>query len=299
MIKHFIDIDNFSLRELDLILSKAQKLKKNNTRYEKLFNNKSLGLLFQKESTRTRLSFSIGMQKLGGSVIELDLKAIGFGKRESEEDILKTLSCYIDCLMIRNNNHKKIQYYASLNILPIINGLSDYSHPCQILADIFTLKENLGKLSNKTICWIGDYNNVLRSLIQTQHLYLFQLNIVMPKKILLKNILKINKTKHSKIKFTDNIKNGVMKSDCVMTDAWVSMGERSTKKKSFFKNYQVNDKLMQMAKKNAIFMHCLPAHRGEEVSNNVIDGHQSIVWHQAENRMYVQQAILSYIFNKK
>ena len=299
MIKHFIDIDNFSLRELDLILSTAKKLKKNNTRYEKLFNNKSLGLLFQKESTRTRLSFSIGMQKLGGSVIELDLKAIGFGKRESEEDILKTLSCYIDCLMIRNNNHKKIQYYASLNVLPIINGLSDYSHPCQILTDIFTLKEKLGKLSNKTICWIGDYNNVLRSLIQTQHLYLFQLNIVMPKKILLKNILKINKTKHSKIKFTDNIKNGVMNSDCVMTDAWVSMGERSTKKKSFFKNYQVNDKLMQMAKKNAIFMHCLPAHREEEVSNNVIDGHQSIVWHQAENRMYVQQAILSYIFNKK
>ena len=299
MIKHFIDIDNFSLRELDLILSTAKKLKKNNTRYGKLFNNKSLGLLFQKESTRTRLSFSIGMQKLGGSVIELDLKAIGFGKRESEEDILKTLSCYIDCLMIRNNNHKKIQYYASLNVLPIINGLSDYSHPCQILADIFTLKEKLGKLSNKTICWIGDYNNVLRSLIQTQHLYLFQLNIVMPKNILLKNILKINKTKHSKIKFTDNIKNGVMKSDCVMTDVWISMGEKNTKKKSFFKNYQVNNKVMQLAKKNAIFMHCLPAHRGEEVSNKVIDGHQSFVWEQANNRMYVQQAILSYIFNKK
>ena len=299
MIKHFIDIDNFSLRELDLILSTAKKLKKNNIRYAKLFNNKSLGLLFQKESTRTRLSFNIGMQKLGGSVIELDLKAIGFGKRESEEDILKTLSCYIDCLMIRNNNHKKIQYYASLNVLPIINGLSDYSHPCQILADIFTLKEKLGKLSNKTICWIGDYNNVLRSLIQTQHLYLFQLNIVMPKKILLKNILKINNTKHSKIKFTDNIKNGVMKSDCVMTDVWISMGEKNTKKKSFFKNYQVNNKVMQLAKKNAIFMHCLPAHRGEEVSNKVIDGHQSFVWEQANNRMYVQQAILSYIFNKK
>ena len=299
MIKHFIDIDNFSLRELDLILSKAQKLKKNNTRYEKLFNNKSLGLLFQKESTRTRLSFSIGMQKFGGNVIELDSNAIGFGKRESEEDILKTLSCYIDCLMIRNNNHKKIQYYASLNVLPIINGLSEYSHPCQILADIFTLKEKLGKLSNKTICWIGDYNNVLRSLIQTQHLYLFQLNIVMPKNILRKVKSSVNKIRHSKIKFTDDIKKGVMKSDCVMTDAWVSMGERSTKKKIFFKNYQVNDKLMQMAKKNAIFMHCLPAHRGEEVSNNVIDGPQSIVWHQAENRMYVQQAILSYIINKK
>jgi len=299
MIKHFIDIDNFSLKELDLILSKAQKLKKNNTRYEKLFNNKSLGLLFQKESTRTRLSFTIGMQKLGGKVIELDLKAIGFGKRESEEDILKTLSCYIDCLMIRNNNHKKIQYYASLNILPIINGLSDYSHPCQILSDIFTLKEKLGKLSNKTICWIGDFNNVLRSLIQAQHLYSFKLNIVMPRKILRKNILSINKIKHSKIKFTDDIKNGAMKSDCVMTDIWVSMGEKNTKKKRFFKNYQVNNKVMQFAKQNAIFMHCLPAHRGEEVSSKVIDSHQSVVWEQAQNRMYVQQAILNYIFYKK
>ena len=299
MIKHFIDIGNFSLKELDLILSSAKKIKKNSTRYEKLFKNKSLGLLFQKESTRTRLSFSIGMQKFGGNVIELDLKAIGFGKRESEEDILKTLSCYIDCLMIRNNNHKKIQYYASLNVLPIINGLSDYSHPCQILADIFTLKEKFGKLSNKTVCWIGDFNNVLRSLIQAQHIYSFQLNIVMPKQILGKNKLNINKIKHSKIKFTDNIKNGVMKSNCVMTDVWISMGEKNTKKKSFFKNYQVNNKVMQLAKKNAIFMHCLPAHRGEEVSNKVIDGHQSFVWEQVNNRMYVQQAILSYIFNKK
>ena len=128
-----------------LFFLQRKKLKKNNTRYQKLFNNKSLGLLLQKESARTRLSFNIGMQKLGGNIIELDSKAIGFGKRESEEDILKTLSCYIDCLIIRNNNHKKIQNYASLNVLPIINGLSDYSHPCQILADIFTLKENTWK----------------------------------------------------------------------------------------------------------------------------------------------------------
>jgi ornithine carbamoyltransferase len=214
------------------------------------------------------------MQKFGGNVIELDSKAIGFGKRESEEDILKTLSCYIDCLMIRNNNHKKIQYYASLNVLPIINGLSEYSHPCQILADIFTLKEKLGKLSNKTVCWIGDFNNVLRSLIQAQHLYLFQLNIVMPKNILRKIKSSVNKTRHSKIKFTDDINKSVMKSDCVMTDVWISMGEKNRKKKSLFKNYQVNNKVMQLAKKNAIFMHCLPAHRGEEVSNNVIDSHK-------------------------
>jgi len=299
MIRHFIDIDKFTKRELDIILLTAKKIKKNSTNYQKLLKNKSLGLLFQKESTRTRLSFNIGMQKLGGNVIEVDSKTIGFGKRESEEDILKTLSCYIDCLVVRNNNHKKIKYYASLNTIPIINGLSEQSHPCQILSDIFTMKEKLGKLSNKTICWIGDYNNMLRSLIQAQKLYLFQLNIVMPKQILQKIELNINKTKLSKIKFTNDINIGVIKSDCIMTDVWVSMGEKNTKKKIFFKNYQVNNKVIQQAKKNAIFMHCLPAHRGEEVSNDVIDGRHSIVWQQAENRLYVQQAILSYILNKE
>ena len=299
MIRHFIDIDKFTKRELDIILLTAKKIKKNSTNYQKLLKNKSLGLLFQKESTRTRLSFNIGMQKLGGNVIEVDSKTIGFVKRESEEDILKTLSCYIDCLVVRNNNHKKIKYYASLNTIPIINGLSEQSHPCQILSDIFTMKEKLGKLSNKTICWIGDYNNMLRSLIQAQKLYLFQLNIVMPKQILQKIELNINKTKLSKIKFTNDINIGVIKSDCIMTDVWVSMGEKNTKKKIFFKNYQVNNKVIQQAKKNAIFMHCLPAHRGEEVSNDVIDGRHSIVWQQAENRLYVQQAILSYILNKE
>ncbi len=297
MVKHFIDINHFSKRQLDSILSTAKNIKKNTTYYQNILKNKSLGLLFQKESTRTRLSFNIGMQKLGGNVIELDSKSIGFGKRESEEDILKVLSQYIDCLIIRNNNHKKIQYLASLNLLPIINGLSDYSHPCQILSDILTMQEKLGKLSNKIICWVGDYNNVLRSLIQAQKIYLFQLNIVLPKQVFKKNLLLFNKINQAKIKFTEDIKNGVSKSDCVMTDVWISMGEKNSKKKNFFKNYQVNSRVMQMAKKNAIFMHCLPAHREEEVSSEVIDGNHSVVWQQAQNRMYVQQAILKYIIN--
>jgi len=297
--KNFIDINNFTKTDLDHILTLAKNIKKNNIQYKNLCKNKTLGLLFQKESTRTRLSFSIGMQKLGGFVIELDPKAIGFGTRESEEDVLKVLSQYIDCLMIRNNNHKKILSYSSLNILPIINGLSDFSHPCQILSDIFTMQEKLGKLYNKTLCWIGDFNNVLRSLIHAQNIYSFQLNIVLPKEIFKKNNLQINNIKHPKINITTDINKGVQKSDSVMTDVWVSMGEKKTRKKNIFKGYQVNNKIMQLAKKNAIFMHCLPAKRGEEVSSDVLDGSQSVVWQQAKNRIYTQQAILIYILNIK
>ena len=209
MIKHFVDIENFSSKEINKIFLLAMKFKKNEKKYITILQNKSLALLFEKESTRTRTSFNIGMQKLGGKVIELDYKAIGFGKRESEEDILKTLSQYIDCIVIRNHNHKKIKKYASLNVLPIINGLSDYSHPCQILSDIFTIKEKFGNLKNKKICWIGDYNNVLRSLIQIQKLFLFELQIALPKKIIKNHISIFNKLSNSRVIFTDSIDKAV------------------------------------------------------------------------------------------
>ena len=296
MIRHFVDIDNFSKKILDKIIDNALKIKSNNTPYKAILQDKTLALLFNKQSLRTRMSFDVGMKKLGGNVIQLNSDEIGFGKRESEEDILKTISQYVDCLMIRNNDHKKINQYASLNILPIINGLSNMSHPCQILSDIFTLKEKFGKISNIKICWIGDYNNVLRSLIHAQNLYLFKLNIVLPKKIL--NKVKTNNKTNKKILFTDNIKIGATKSDCIMSDVWISMGEKNKSKKNYFKNYQINKKIIEFANKDAVFMHCLPAHRGEEVTNEVMDSKQSIIWQQAQNRMYVQQAILSYIFNK-
>ena len=156
--------------------------------------NKTLGLIFEKESTRTRVSFTVGFQKLGGNALELNTKSIGFNKRESAQDILRTLTQFIDLLVIRNNDHKLIKKLRALNSLPIINGLSDYSHPCQILSDMFTINENIGNIKNKQITWVGDYNNVLISFIQAQHLYSFQLNIVMPKPILGRNIFTINKT---------------------------------------------------------------------------------------------------------
>ena len=289
--KHFIDISNFKLKKLDFIIEKAKQIKKNPKKFSNKCKNKTLGMIFQKDSTRTRASFTVGFQKLGGNTIELNSKSIGFGKRESVEDILRTLSQYIDLLVIRNDDHEILNKLSSLNALPINNGLTEMSHPCQILSDMLTIDEKIGNIKNKQITWVGDYNNVLRSLIELQILYNFKLNIVLPKEILKKNKTEITKYNNKRMFVTNSLMDGVKYADCVMTDAWVSMGEKSTKKK-YFKNYQVNSKLMQFASKEAIFMHCLPAHRGEEVSSELLDSKRSVVWHQAQNRMFVQQAIV-------
>mgnify|MGYP001367115634 CR=1 FL=1 len=298
MINHFVDISDFKKSELKSIISFAKRIKNNPNKYKNLLQNKSLGMIFEKQSNRTRLSFDIGMKKIGGNVIELDKKGIGFGKRESDSDMINVLSQYIDCLIIRNNDHSKIKELSRLNLLPIINGLSNFSHPCQILSDIFTIEEILGPIDNKIISWVGDINNVLISLMQASQILQFTLKIASPKKIVNKNIDLMNKYSSKKITYYDNPIEAVKKADCVMTDVWISMGEKYfKKKKELFKNFQINDNLMDCAKKEAIFMHCLPAHRNEEVTNSVINGKQSVVWQQAQNRMYVQQSILNYCIN--
>ena len=295
MIKHFIDISDFKKNELRQIMGFAKKIKRNPIKYNKLLKNKSLGMIFEKQSNRTRLSFDIGMKKIGGNVIEIDKKGIGFGSRETDSDIIKILSQYIDCLVIRNNNHLKIKSLSDFNFLPIINGLSNFSHPCQILSDIFTIEEVLGPIEKRTITWIGDINNVLTSLLQIAEILKFTLKIASPIQILKKNKTLINKFKSKKIIFGSDPIKATANTDCVMADVWISMGQKkSIKKIKIFKNYQVNDNLMQRAKKSAIFMHCLPAHRNEEVTDSVIDGKQSKVWLQALNRMYIQQSILKY-----
>jgi len=296
MIKHFIDLDSFTKKELRQILSFARTIKKNPQKYSSLLQSKSLGLLFEKQSTRTRLSFAIGMQKIGGHFIELNNNNIGFESRETNKDILKTMSQYLDLLVIRNDDHNKLLELASLNILPIINGLSNYSHPCQILSDIFTIEETLGKIENQTIAWVGDLNNVLVSLLQSAEIFNFKLKIAVPESILISNKKMIKKMNLQCSEFFTQISKAVKDTNCVMTDAWVSMGEKNSKsKKIILKDFQVNDQVMRYAKKNAIFMHCLPAHRNEEATDSVIDGKQSIVWQQAQNRMYVQQSILNFL----
>ena len=295
MINHFVDISDFKKSELKSIISFAKRIKNNPNKYKNLLQNKSLGMIFEKQSNRTRLSFDIGMKKIGGNVIELDKKGIGFGKRESDSDMINVLSQYIDCLIIRNNDHSKIKELSRLNLLPIINGLSNFSHPCQILSDIFTIEEILGPIDKQNITWVGDINNVLISLLQASHIFRFRLKIASPKALLLKNRSLINKFKSINISFCSDPIEAIKGTDCVMTDVWISMGEKkSVKKKKIFKNFQVNENLMQHTHKKTIFMHCLPAHRNEEVVDSVIDSKKSVVWQQAQNRMYVQQSILNY-----
>ena len=296
--KHFIDINNFKKTEIDEIISLAKKIKKNPKKYSSSCKNKTLGLIFEKQSLRTRLSFNVGMQKLGGSVLELQSKDIGFdNKREKAEDVLNVLSQYIDCLMIRNNNHKQIVNLSKENILPIINGLTEYSHPCQILGDFLTLQEKFKNYKNVSIAWIGDYNNVLRSLIHLQNIYNFKLNVILPNQIIKNYKNEFLKCKNKNMKYFDDPFEGVKKSNCIMTDVWVSMGEKNNKTK-YFKNFTVNKKIMSNASNNAIFMHCLPAKRGKEVTSDVLDGKNSVVLQQAKNRMYIQQAILIYVLKK-
>ena len=296
--KHFIDINNFKKKEIDEIISLAKKIKKNPKKYSSSCKNKTLGLIFEKQSLRTRLSFNVGMQKLGGFVLELQSKDIGFdNKREKAEDVLNVLSQYIDCLMIRNNNHKQIINLSKENILPIINGLTEYSHPCQILGDFLTLQEKFKNYNNVSIAWIGDYNNVLRSLIHLQNIYNFKLNVIIPNQIFKNYKNEFLKCKNKNMKYFDDPFEGVKKSNCIMTDVWVSMGEKNNKTK-YFKNFTVNKKIMSNASNNAIFMHCLPAKRGKEVTSDVLDGKNSVVLQQAKNRMYIQQAILIYVLKK-
>ena len=296
--KHFIDINSFKKKEIDEIILLAKKIKKNPKKYSSSCKDKTLGLIFEKQSLRTRLSFNVGMQKLGGSVLELQSKDIGFdNKREKAEDVLNVLSQYIDCLMIRNDNHKQIVNLGKENILPIINGLTEYSHPCQILGDFLTLQENFKNYKNLIIVWIGDYNNVLRSLIHLQNIYKFKLNIVVPHQIFKHHKSEFLKFKNKNLKHLVDPIEGAKKSNCIMTDVWVSMGEKNNKIK-YFKNFTVNKKIMSNASNNAIFMHCLPAKRGKEVTSDVLDGKNSVVLQQAKNRMYIQQAILLYVLKK-
>ncbi len=297
--KHFIDINNFKKKEIDEIISLAKKIKNNPKKYSSSCKDKTLGLIFEKQSLRTRLSFNVGMQKLGGSVLELQSQDIGFdNKREKAEDVLNVLSQYIDCVMIRNNNHKQIENLSKQNILPIINGLTEYSHPCQILGDFLTLQECLKSIENINISWIGDYNNVLRSLIHLQNIYNFKLNVVTPKEIFKNHKNEFQNFKNKNLNYFYDPILGSKNSNCIMTDVWLSMGEKDNNKIKYFKNFTINKKIINNAEKNVIFMHCLPAKREQEVTSDIIDGKNSVVLVQAKNRMYIQQAILIYVLKK-
>jgi len=255
-------------------------------------------MIFEKSSTRTRLSFELAMKQLGGQLLVLNPKESHYGSGdESVHDTAKVLSQYGDVVMMRTTKHEHFLEFSKHLDIPIINGLTNLSHPCQIMSDIMTFEELKGPITNKKIAWLGDGNNIVYSLIEAAAQFNFELAIACPKKFRPNTkIVQWAKSKNAKILITKDPKEAVNLADCVMTDKWISMGDKANKKKKkkFLKPYQVNKKIMKLAKSNAIFMHCLPANRGEEVTNEVMDGKQSVVWLEALNRIHVQKSIIEW-----
>ena len=301
--KNFINIADIDKKDLRKIIdhAKSQKKKRSNinksaTDPEKLLAGKTLIMLFEKVSTRTRLSFELAIKQLGGQLLVLDPKESHYGSGdESIYDTAKVLSQYGDILMMRTHKHALLFEFSKHLDIPIINGLTNLSHPCQIMSDIMTFEELKGSITSKKIAWLGDGNNIVYSLIEAAAKFNFELPIACPKKFRPnEKIVKWAKKNNAKILITKDPLEAVNLADCVMTDKWISMNEEGNKKnkKKLISPYQVNKKIMKLAKKDAIFMHCLPASRGEEVTNEVMDGKQSAVWLEALNRIHVQKSII-------
>ena len=304
--KNFINISDHSSKDLRAIIDEAKTRKldrkginKSAPDKDKPFDGKSLAMIFEKPSTRTRMSFDIAAKQLGGYSIILNPDGIHYGKGdETLHDTAKVLSEYVDIVMLRTSSHKNLEEFGKYLDIPIVNGLSDIGHPCQIMSDILTYEESNGLITGKTISWLGDgNNNMSNSLIEAAGKFSFKLKIGCPKKYSPnKKILNWAKKNKVNLTITSKPEEAMKDSDCVMTDKWVSMNDKVNKKykKKILKPFQVNKKLMNKANSNAIFMHCLPVGRGEEVTNEVIDGKQSVVWRQALNRVHAQKSIIKW-----
>lgn len=255
-----------------------------------------LVMIFEKPSTRTRVSFDVAMRQLGGQTIALNHADLQTGRGEPPSDTAKVLSRYADAIMLRVNRHETLDEYAAHASVPIINGLSDLSHPCQILADIMTFEESKGAIKGKKIAWLGDGNNVAVSWMHAAVLFDFELQLACPPQLNPeKRVLDWVREKGGRVTLTDDADAAAKGADCIVTDTWVSMGQTdASRRKQLLGPYAVDDALMKRAAKGAVFMHCLPAYRGHEVSASVIDGPQSVVFDEAENRLHAQKAILAW-----
>ena len=303
--KNFINISDLSKNDLRAIIDGAKKRKSERGKIPNSqpdvdlpIKGKTMIMLFGKPSTRTRISFDLAVKQLGGSSIILNQDEIHYGKGdETIKDTAKVLSQYADILMIRTDSHNDVDEFQKHLDIPIINGLTDLSHPCQIMADILTFEEAKGDINGKTIAWLGDGNNVSNSFIEAATKFKFELKIACPKKYQPnKKIVSQAKKNNCKLLITEDPFEAAEGADCVMTDKWISMSDKGDKKKKkkILKKFQVNKKLMNSAKTDAIFMHCLPASRDEEVTSEVMDGKQSVVWLQAFNRIHAQKSIIEW-----
>jgi len=299
MKKDLISIKDLSGKEIEEIFSLTDKLKKDRARYNKVLAGKTLALIFQKPSNRTRVSFSVGMYQLGGNSIYLAPNEINLGVRETVEDVAKTLSRYVDGIVLRTFEHKNVFELAKFATVPVINGLSDFSHPCQGLADIYTAREKFKKLKGVTLAYVGDGNNVCNSLLFACARVGMNMNVGCPKgyepdSAVVNDAKSIAAKAGGKISIFNDPLQASGDADVLYTDVWASMGQEQEAKarKEIFKDYQLNSSLMKLAKKNCLIMHCLPAHRGEEITDEAMDSPNSVVFDEAENRMHVQKAIL-------
>ncbi|MGI9365530.1 MAG: ornithine carbamoyltransferase [Rhizobiaceae bacterium] len=307
MARHFLDIAAVPAEELRSILKSSSsmkgELKAGNAPGTGLrpYEGKVLAMIFDKPSTRTRVSFDVGMRQLGGETIILDGESSQMGRGETVADTARVLSRYVDAIMIRTTAHERLLELAEHATVPVINGLTDETHPCQIMADIMTFEEHKGAIEGKTIAYSGDGNNVVNSMMEATSPFGFNLNIASPEGYEPDpGYLSRARNQGGNIQLTRNPREAVTGVDCVVTDTWSSMGmEENSGGHNTFAPYQVNEALMQHADPGAIFMHCLPAHRGEEVTDEVMDGAQSVIFDEAENRLHVQKGILAWCLSGK
>ena len=293
-IKHFLELNQIDAKELRSIIDLSKSYKQGITSGQDTLKGKTLGLIFEKPSTRTRVSFEIAMYQLGGNVTILEHEKTHLGRGETISDTAKVLSRYIDVIVYRTSSAEKLYELAKHSSVPVINGLNDETHPCQLIADIMTFEEKISIITNKVVTWCGDFNNVCRTWVQASSIFNFELHLACPKQLISKNDMdKIGKLKN--VKIFDSALDGCKNTDCIMTDTWFSMGQKvSERKRRLLKPFQVNKKLISVSKKNSIFMHCLPAHRGEEIDKNILEHPNSVIWDEAENRLHTQKAILTW-----
>ena len=299
--KHYLQFSDFTADEYDYLLARAALIKKKFKGYEKhhTLSDRTLAMIFEKASTRTRVSFEAGMYQLGGSVVHLTTGDSQLGRAEPIEDSARVISRMTDLVMIRTFGQDKIERFAAHSRVPVINGLTNEFHPCQILADIFTFIEHRGSIQGKTVAWVGDGNNMANTWLQAANLLGFKVHVSTPSGYGIDEQLAFSGRAYDKgcYQLFSDPQEACKGADLVTTDVWTSMGyeEENEKRKKAFADWCVDLDMMAVAKKDALFMHCLPAHRGEEVQAEVIDGPQSVVWDEAENRMHVQKALMEYL----
>jgi ornithine carbamoyltransferase len=295
-IRHFLDLIDVPAAELRRMIDLARAMKAKRLAHERPLAGKTLAMIFERPSTRTRVSFEVAMRQLGGDVIMLTADEMQLGRGETIGDTARVLSRYVDAIMIRALDPEAVAELARFATVPVINGLTRRSHPCQIMADVMTFEEHRGSIRGRTVAWSGDANNVLTSWMQAAERFAFRMRVATPPELAPKKpLVEWVKSSGAAITLGSDPEEAVKGADCVVTDTWVSMGDRNgARRHNLLKHYQVNARLMALARPDALFMHCLPAHRGEEVTNEVLDGPHSVVFDEAENRLHAQKGILTW-----